>query len=125
MALVEQALSPLLRRTDAASRARASELAPGDPTPHLAVGEALAKTDIKAARAELAIAETKIGNLPNGTEAWRRLIDIYHSIGSLTWTEDAIAKAKLGDERGKGETVDYDTLVKSWPATPPKRAEAK
>jgi hypothetical protein len=28
VALVEQALSPLLRRTDAASRARASELAP-------------------------------------------------------------------------------------------------
>ena len=32
---------------------------------------------------------------------------------------------KLANEKPKGETVDYDTLVKSWPATPPKRAEAK
>jgi glycerol transport system substrate-binding protein len=32
---------------------------------------------------------------------------------------------KLANEKPKGETVDYDTLIKSWPATPPKRAEAK
>jgi glycerol transport system substrate-binding protein len=32
---------------------------------------------------------------------------------------------KLANEKPKGETIDYDTLVKSWPATPPKRAEAK
>jgi glycerol transport system substrate-binding protein len=29
---------------------------------------------------------------------------------------------KLANEKPKGETVDYDTLIKSWPATPPKRA---
>jgi hypothetical protein len=29
---------------------------------------------------------------------------------------------KLADEKPKGETVDYDTLIKSWPASPPKRA---
>ncbi len=28
---------------------------------------------------------------------------------------------KLANEKPKGETVDYDTLIKSWPATPPKR----
>ena len=28
----------------------------------------------------------------------------------------------LASEKPKGETVDYDTLVKSWPSTPPKRA---
>jgi tetratricopeptide (TPR) repeat protein len=80
--------------------ARASELAPGDPSPHLAVGEALARTnDFKAARAELAQAEGKIGNLPsNRAEAWKRLIAIYQAMGSLTWTEDAIARAKLGDK---------------------------
>jgi glycerol transport system substrate-binding protein len=32
---------------------------------------------------------------------------------------------KLANEKPKGETIDYDTLIKSWPATPPKRAEAK
>ncbi len=28
----------------------------------------------------------------------------------------------LANEKPKGETVDYDALVKSWPSTPPKRA---
>ena len=28
---------------------------------------------------------------------------------------------KLANEKPKGETVDYDTLIKRWPATPPKR----
>lgn len=26
---------------------------------------------------------------------------------------------KLANEKSKGETIDYDTLIKSWPATPP------
>ena len=29
---------------------------------------------------------------------------------------------KLANEKPKGETIDYDTLIKSWPATPPKRS---
>lgn len=29
---------------------------------------------------------------------------------------------KLANEKPQGETVDYDTLVKSWPSTPPKKA---
>ncbi|MCB4767807.1 ABC transporter substrate-binding protein [Ancylobacter sp. Lp-2] len=28
---------------------------------------------------------------------------------------------KLANEKPKGETVDYDALIKSWPATPPKK----
>lgn len=32
---------------------------------------------------------------------------------------------KLANEKPKGEAVDYDTLIKSWPVTPPKRADAK
>ena len=76
---------------------RVSELAPGDPSPHLAVGEALLKAgDVKAARAELSVAEGKVDNLPQGREeAWRRLIAQYQSMGALTWTEEAIARAKL------------------------------
>ena len=85
---------------DKATRAactKASQLAPGDPTPHLAVGEALARAnEFAAARTELAFAEDKIGNLPSGAEdAWRKLIELYKSMGSLTWTEQAIVKAKL------------------------------
>lgn len=29
---------------------------------------------------------------------------------------------KLANEKPKGETIDYDTLIKSWPASPPKRS---
>jgi tetratricopeptide (TPR) repeat protein len=79
---------------------RVSELAPGDPTVHIAVGEALIRAgDPKAARGELVRAEDKIGNLPTGAaDRWRKLIDLYIDLGALTWTEDAIAKAKLGDD---------------------------
>lgn len=79
---------------------RVSELAPGDPSPHLAIGEKLlAAGDVKAARAELLAAEGKIDNLPQGKdEAWRRLIALYQRMGALTWTEQAIARAKLEDD---------------------------
>ncbi len=84
-------------KTTRAACNRVSELAPGDPSPHIAVGEALAKAgDIKAARAELAQAEGKIANLPSDAEtAWRKVIGIYQTMGSLTWTEEAIVRAKL------------------------------
>lgn len=80
-----------------AACARVSELAPGDPGPHLAVGEALmAAGDRTGARAELLLAEGKIANLPAGAEAaWKKIIGLYQRMGWLTWTEDAIAKAKL------------------------------
>jgi tetratricopeptide (TPR) repeat protein len=77
--------------------ARASEVAPGDPSPHIAVAEALARTgDLVNARAELSMAEAKIPNLKAGAaEAWKRVIGMYQGMGALTWTEEAIAKAGL------------------------------
>ena len=83
-----------------AACAKASDFAQGDPTPYMLVGEALAKTgDIAGARAELAKAEDKIGNLPEGqADAWKHLIGIYSGLGALTWTEQAIAKAKLQND---------------------------
>jgi tetratricopeptide (TPR) repeat protein len=79
---------------------RAAELAAGDPTPHFAVGEALAKAhDVAGARTELALAATKIVNLPTGqAEAWHRLVDIYLEMDALTWAEEAIAAGKLDAE---------------------------
>lgn len=83
---------------------RVSDLAPGDPGPHLAFAEIFAAGgDGAAARAELALAEPKIANLPdaaNAEAAWRRVIAIYQMpkgalAGSLTWTEEVLAKAKL------------------------------
>src|SRR5262249_36765226 len=86
------ALGPAARQ----ACARVTELAPGDPSPHLALGEALAPIDAAAAHAQLAQAESKIANLPSGAaEAWKRLIGIYTQMGALTWTEDALAQAKL------------------------------
>jgi glycerol transport system substrate-binding protein len=43
------------------------------------------------------------------------------------WVEQAkkngtlAPQPKLANEKPQGETVDYDTLIKSWPATPPKK----
>jgi predicted Zn-dependent protease len=80
-----------------ATCARVAELAPGDPTVHFAVGEALAKKgDVKAARGELELAAKKIANLKTGQgDAWRKLIGIYQAMGALTWTEEAIAAGHL------------------------------
>jgi glycerol transport system substrate-binding protein len=43
------------------------------------------------------------------------------------WVEQAqknghiAPQPKLANEKPKGETIDYDTLIKSWPASPPKK----
>ena len=85
-----------------AACARVTELAPGDPGPHLAVGAALVRAgDLAGGRAELLLAEGKIGNLPTAAaaeQAWRAVIGLYQGMGALTWTEDAIAKAKLDQD---------------------------
>jgi len=83
-----------------AACARVAELAPGDPTVHIAVAEALIRTgDIAGAREELVAAEGKINNLPTGAaEVWRRVIGIYSGLGALTWTDQAVAKGKLEHE---------------------------
>jgi predicted Zn-dependent protease len=77
--------------------ARAADLAPGDPTPHFVVAEALVKAgDLTAARLELQVAAKKIAGLKTGAELqWKRLIGIYNGMGALTWTEEALAAAKL------------------------------
>ncbi|HUS30834.1 MAG TPA: hypothetical protein VMZ53_20125 [Kofleriaceae bacterium] len=86
--------------TDKTARAacvRAAELAVSDPRPNFVVANSLlASKDIAGARKELQTAATKIGQLKaNQADAWKALIAIYQSIGSLTWTEEAIAQAKL------------------------------
>jgi len=82
--------------------AKAIELAAGDPTTHLAIAASYHQAkQPKAARAELVLAEGKIGNLPTKAEiddAWRKVIAMYNAMGALTWTEDALAKAKLDND---------------------------
>lgn len=80
-----------------AACARVSELAPGDPSPHFAIAEVHAKAgDAQKARAELQVAAGKIAGLKvDADKFWKRLIAIYQAMGSLTWTEEVIAQAKL------------------------------
>lgn len=89
-----------------AACARVADLAPGDPTVHIAVAEALIRAgDIAGAREELVAAEGKIGNLPNGgTDVWRKLVGIYSGLGALTWTDQAIAKGKLESDPAAAAT---------------------
>jgi predicted Zn-dependent protease len=84
-------------KTTRAACARVSELAPGDPSPHFVVGEALVIAgDIKGAREEFLQAGEKIKNLNLGqADAWRRLVGIYIAMGALTWAEEALTAGKL------------------------------
>lgn len=90
-----------------AACARVTELAPGDPTVHIAVAEALIRTgDIAGARGELVAAEGKIGNLPTGAgEVWRKIVGIYLGLGALSWTDEAIAKGKLEGDPAAAQTA--------------------
>jgi predicted Zn-dependent protease len=93
---------------DKATRAacsRVSELAPADPAPHLAVGEALARaSDATGARTELAQAAIKIANLKTSQdESWKKLVAIYQAMGALTWTEEALAAGKLDKDPASAE----------------------
>ncbi len=77
--------------------ARVIELAPSDPAPHFAVADALVRVNEPVlAHRELEQAATKISALKAGADAqWKRLIGMYNGMGALTWTENAIAAAKL------------------------------
>ena len=87
------------------SCAYAAQVAQGDPTPHFAVGEALAgANDFAGARAELAIAAQKIPNLPIGQSvAWQRLVAAYMKMDALTLAEDALAAGKLDADPAAAE----------------------
>jgi predicted Zn-dependent protease len=92
-------------KTTRAACARVTELAPGDPTVHLALAEALIRAgDTAAARDELVRAEDKIANLTTGAgDAWKRVLAIYTGLGALTWAEGALAKAKLENDPAAGQ----------------------
>jgi tetratricopeptide (TPR) repeat protein len=84
------------KRTKTACK-KAADVAPGDPTPHFTVGDALvAANDLAGARAEFAIAAQKIANLPIGqAAAWGRLAAAYLGMFALTLADDALAQGKL------------------------------
>jgi tetratricopeptide (TPR) repeat protein len=90
---------------------KASDLAQGDPTPHLSVATAYLRTaDLRSAREELVLAEGKIANLGSaGEAAWKKLIGIYVGLQALTWADEAIAKAKLDNDPAAAQITQLRT----------------
>ena len=78
---------------------RAAELAPGDPSPYVAVaGAHLQAGAPDKALAALKDAERRIDNLESGqADAWAQMAQLYQSLGALTWAEDAAAKTGVAD----------------------------
>lgn len=78
---------------------KAADLAPGDPSPYIMVASLLAGAgDPAGARAQLLLAEARIGNLPTGgAEAWIQVASMYQAMGALTWAEDAAARSGIAD----------------------------
>ena len=89
--------------------AKAIEYAAGDPTPHLAIAASYYQAKaLTSARDELVLAEGKIANLPSKAEideAWKKVLSMYVQMGSLTWTEGALAKAKLDNDPATAEVA--------------------
>jgi tetratricopeptide (TPR) repeat protein len=77
---------------------RAIEVAQGDPRPHIAIAMALMSArDIAAARAQLALAEGKVANLPDAKAGWIEIATVYQTLGMITYAEAAITKSGVAD----------------------------
>jgi glycerol transport system substrate-binding protein len=87
----------------------------GAKTPQAAMDALAAAQDDVLGRLERANVQGECGpklNPKTTAEEWFKKAEAAGSIAP---------QRKLANEKPKGETVDYDTLIKSWPATPPKR----
>ena len=61
---------------------------------------------------------------PGGARAWptaRPSSTRRATADQVAERQGRTVRKKLANEKPKGETIAYDTLLKSWPATPPKR----
>ena len=87
----------------------------GAKTPQAAMDALAAAQDSILERLERANVQGECGpklNPKTTAEAWFKKAEAAGTVAPAR---------KLANEKPKGETVDYDTLIKSWPATPPKR----
>ena len=88
----------------------------GSKTPQQAMDALAAAQDEVLTRLERANVQGECGpkmNPKTTAEEWFKKAE---SAGTIA------PQRKLANEKPKGETVDYDTLIKSWPASPPKRS---
>jgi glycerol transport system substrate-binding protein len=87
----------------------------GAKTPQAAMDALAAAQDEILGRLERANVQGECGpklNPKTSAEEWFKKAEASGSVAPAR---------KLANEKPKGEPVDYDTLIKSWPATPPKR----
>ena len=90
----------------------------GAKTPQAAMDALAAAQDSVLERLERAGVQGECGPKMNAKHPLQYWVDLAKKEGNLA------PQPKLANEKPQGETVDYDTLIKSWPATPPKRAAA-
>ncbi|MFC5486632.1 ABC transporter substrate-binding protein [Microvirga aerilata] len=92
------------------------DAASGSKTPQQAMDSLAAAQDDVLTRLERANVQGECGpkmNPKTSAEEWFKKAEAAGTIAP---------QRKLANEKPKGETVDYDTLIKSWPANPPKRS---
>ncbi|MFC5067607.1 ABC transporter substrate-binding protein [Flaviflagellibacter deserti] len=95
------------------------DAASGAKTPQEAMDALANAQDQVLGRLERAGVQGECGPKLNEKQSAQYWIDKAKADGNIA------PQAKLANEKPKGETVDYDTLIKSWPANPPeKRASA-
>ncbi len=88
----------------------------GQVTPQQAMDGLARDQDAIMARLEKSGVQGKLGPKMNKEETAEYWYDRAEKDGNLA------PQRKLANEKPKGETVDYDALIKSWPSTPPKKA---
>ncbi|AWN45438.1 ABC transporter substrate-binding protein [Methylobacterium terrae] len=87
----------------------------GSKTPQAAMDALAAAQDDVMARLERSKVQGECGPKLNPKTSAEHWYEQAKKDGTLA------PQRKLADEKPKGETIDYDTLIKSWPASPPKR----
>jgi glycerol transport system substrate-binding protein len=88
----------------------------GSKTPQQAMDALAAAQDEVLTRLERANVQGECGPKMNPRTTAEEWFKKAESAGTIA------PQRKLANEKPKGETINYDTLIKSWPASPPKRS---
>ncbi|GAB4067957.1 carbohydrate ABC transporter substrate-binding protein [Ancylobacter sonchi] len=88
----------------------------GAKTPQAAMDSLAEAQESVMARLEKSGVQGECGPKLNEKHPMEYWVELAKKEGNLA------PQPKLANEKPKGETVDYDALIKSWPATPPKKS---
>jgi glycerol transport system substrate-binding protein len=91
------------------------DAASGAKSPQQAMDSLAAAQDDVMARLERSGAQGACGPKLNPKQTAQYWFDKSKKDGNIA------PQPKLANEKPKGETIDYDTLIKSWPASPPQK----